>query len=125
MITIQSLLDLGILTDTNYQYTYDDEYDKVVDYAYKNEAETYNDHLIIVDTLENNSGVFTLTIVPDEYLKCKYNSLINAELIDAVQSVRVKCNSISCKECPYYTNTKPNGSPFENCKLTKSVPYLW
>lgn len=124
MITIQHLLDLGMLNDENYVYRFDDEYNDVMNYAQYYESKDLYRHLNIVKC-ETRDRDFRLTITPDAYLVGKYRDESNKELIDAVQAVRVKCNSISCKECPYYTNTKPGGSPFENCKLTKSAPYLW
>ena len=123
MITIQQLLDLGILNDNNYMCTYDDKYDKIVDYAFKFENE-YNNHFIVLQ-VATEDGLFKVTIMPDGHLISMYTSSINRELIDTVQIIKDKCVSISCKECPYYMNVDPDGEPFKNCKLTKSAPYLW
>ena len=124
MITIQDLLDLGILIESNYMYDYDDIYNGVIDYAYNFESKV-DSHLIILSSVIENDYLFKLRIMPDEYLKHKYAENKNRELIAMTTALKEKCVSIGCKECPYYTNAKPGGSPFENCKLVETAPYLW
>lgn len=126
MITIQHLLHLGILNESNYEYTYADEYNKVIDFAYKdNEVDELNKRLIVLSVI-HNSGKFVLNIKPDDYLIRRYEQSKETEMMKAVGTIRKMCNEIpNCKLCPYYTEVKPNGSLSDNCKLAKTAPFNW
>lgn len=56
MITINHLLDLGILNDSNYEYTYAGEYFDVMDYAHKHESNELNKRLIILRSTSAGEG---------------------------------------------------------------------
>lgn len=124
-MTIQQLLDIGILNDSNYEYTYAAEYDRVMDYVYKHEAGELNKRLIVL-IATYNSGKFMLNIKPDDYLIRRYEQVQNYDMMEAVTKVSEMCKKISdCKKCQYYRELKPNGSLFDNCLLAGSIPSEW
>lgn len=126
MITINHLLELGILNDSNYQYTYTDEYEDVIDYAYKHEADELNKRLIILHGTIPEEGKVTLVIKPDDYLIRRYQQSKESEMQDAVNKIRKFClETFDCKGCPYHRELKPNGSTLDNCLLAGRIPIEW
>lgn len=126
MITINHLLDLGILSDSNYEYKYADEYFDVMDYAHKHEADELNKRLIILRSTSAGEGKVTLDIKPDDYLIRRYQQSKEYEMQDAVNKVRKLCiDTYDCKNCPYYRELKPNGLMSDNCLLAGRIPPEW
>lgn len=120
MITIQHLLDLGILNHSNYCYIYDNEYDKVMDYANKHESNELNKRLIIVSAKYEYDGCLHLIIKPDDYLIISYKHSIETELMNAVSIIRKMCiETENCKLCPYFIEDK------EKCKFSNVTPLNW
>lgn len=125
MITIQNLLDLGILNDSIYVYTYDDEYNAVMDYALNHEQNELNKRLIILNAIHANSH-FTLTIKPDDYLIQRYNQSKEIEMKEAVVKIRRLCNETdNCSDCPYYLENNTIHTIKDNCRLHNTPPYAW
>lgn len=119
MITIQHLLDLGILTDDNYQYRYDDEYNKVMDYALNYDQNELDKRLIILSA-KYEDCCFRLFIKPDDYLICRYKQNIETQAMNAVATIRKICEETeNCKLCPFFIIDK------EKCKFSNVTPFNW
>ena len=117
MITIQHLLDLGILNSDNYYYIYDDEYIKVMDYALN--LDELNKRLIILSAKYENCR-FCLNIKPDDYLICRYKQNIETEAMKAIATIRKICEETeNCKLCPFLIEEK------EKCKFLNTTPFNW
>lgn len=126
MITINHLLDLGILNDSNYDYKYAYEYYDVMDYAHKHESNELNKRLIILSSTSAGDGKVTLIIKPDDYLIYRYRQSKESEMQDAVNKVRILClGTYDCKNCPYYRELKPNDTMLNNCLLAGRIPAEW